>query len=115
VTAYIREGQRRNGIGRALYTSLFRLLVLQGFYNAYAGITLPNPGSVGLHEVLGFRPIGVYAAIGFKCGGWHDVGWWQLQLQPRPASPAPLRDLHEARAAKEWDAALAAGLPLLRL
>jgi len=33
-----------------LYTSLIRLLVLQGFYNAYAGITLPNAAGVGLHE-----------------------------------------------------------------
>jgi phosphinothricin acetyltransferase len=115
VTAYIRDGQRRNGIGRGLYTSLFRLLALQGFYNAYAGITLPNPASVGLHEALGFQAIGVYEAIGFKRGNWHDVGWWQLELQPRSASPAEPRDLHQVRAAKEWGAALAAGLPLLRV
>ncbi len=115
VTAYVREGQWRNGIGRALYTSLFRLLVLQGFYNAYAGITLPNPGSVGLHEAIGFRPIGVYTAIGFKCGSWHDVGWWQRELQPRPASPEPLRDFQQVRNSPEWDTALTAGLPLLRV
>jgi L-amino acid N-acyltransferase YncA len=115
VTAYIRDGQRRTGIGRGLYTSLFRLLALQGFYNAYAGITLPNPSSVGLHEALGFQAIGVYRAIGFKRGSWHDVGWWQLELQPRPRSPAEPTGLLEARASKEWDAALAAGLPMLRV
>src|SRR5919199_3326619 len=60
VSAYVHEGERRSGVGRALYTSLFSLLSLQGFYNAYAGITLPNPASVGLHEALGFRPVGVY-------------------------------------------------------
>jgi L-amino acid N-acyltransferase YncA len=115
VTAYVREGQRRSGVGRALYTSLFRLLALQGFYNAYAGITLPNPGSVGLHEALGFRRIGVYTAIGHKCGSWHDVGWWQLELQARPAVPKEPRCFDELRSAKEWKAALAAGLPLLRV
>jgi L-amino acid N-acyltransferase YncA len=115
VTAYIREDQHRRGIARALYTSLFRLVVLQGFYNAYAGITLPNPGSVGLHEALGFRPIGVYTAIGFKGGHWHDVGWWQLELQPRPPQPAEPLSLAQLRSAKGWDTALAAGLPLLRV
>jgi phosphinothricin acetyltransferase len=47
VAVYIDERHRRTGVGRALYTSLFGMLVKQGYYNAYAGITLPNPGSVG--------------------------------------------------------------------
>ena len=115
VTAYVREDQHRKGIGRALYTSLFRLLVLQGFYNAFAGITLPNPGSVGLHEALGFRPIGLYTAIGFKAGCWHDVGWFQLELQPRPAVPPEPRALPQLNPGPELFAALAAGLPLLRV
>jgi len=115
VTAYIRQDQHRKGVGRALYTSLFRILVLQGFYNAFAGITLPNPGSVGLHEAVGFRPIGLYTAIGFKAGRWHDVGWYQLDLQPRPAVPDEPRALPQANAGPELVAALAAGLPLLRV
>src|SRR5712691_12718510 len=32
VTAYIRHGEQRRGLGRALSTSLFQLLVLQGYY-----------------------------------------------------------------------------------
>src|SRR5437588_4218767 len=59
VTAYIGAAHRRMGVGRALYTSLFELLRLQGFYHAYAGITLPDPGSVRLHEAMGFQPVGV--------------------------------------------------------
>lgn len=41
VSVYVREEARRSGVGTALYTSLFEMLILQGFYNAYAGITLP--------------------------------------------------------------------------
>src|SRR3712207_6905529 len=50
------------------YTTLFRsaALSLQGFYNAYAGATLPNPASVGLHESVGFRTVGVYRGVGYK-------------------------------------------------
>jgi phosphinothricin acetyltransferase len=78
---YIHGQVRRRGIGRALYAALFELLRRQGYVNAYAGITLPNPGSERLHESLGFRPIGVYPRIGFKFGTWHDVMWLQLRLQ----------------------------------
>lgn len=96
VSVYVHRQARGIGVGRALYTELLRLLRLQGFANAYAGITLPNAGSVGLHESMGFTPVGVYRGVGFKLGAWHDVGWWELALQPRAASPAeprPLRHL----------------------
>lgn len=110
VSAYVRESERRRGVARALYTSLFAALVLQGFYNAYAGITLPNPASVGLHEALGFRPVGIYRGVGYKLGAWHDVGWWQMSLQERVAAPRPPASLPEVRSSEGWNAALASGL-----
>src|ERR671925_897505 len=96
---------------RALYRSLFSLLTLQGFYRAYAGITLPNPASVGLHEALGFQPVGVYRAVGYKLGAWHDVGWWQLPLQERVTPPKPPVDLSAVHASAAWHTAVATGLP----
>ena len=105
-TVYIREGDHRRGVGRALYGALFPLLRLQGFYVAHAGVTLPNAASVGLHESLGFRPVGVYPAVGWKLGAWRDVGWWQLPLQERPATPAPPRPLAEAQELPAWPASL---------
>jgi len=89
VSVYIHADARRRGVGSALYTPLLEIVRLQGFYNAYGGITLPNAGSVGLHEAFGFRSVGVYRAVGFKLGAWHDVGWWQLALQPHEPPPAP--------------------------
>jgi L-amino acid N-acyltransferase YncA len=102
VAVYIRADHHRRGVGRALYEALFPLLRLQGFYLAHAGITLPNPGSVGLHEALGFRPIGVYPAVGWKLGSWRDVGWWQLPLGTRPPVPAPPLSLASARTLPAW-------------
>jgi len=111
VAVYVLTARHRGGIGRTLYQRLFSLLRLQGFYAAHAGITLPNPASVGLHETLGFRPVGIYRAVGWKLGAWHDVGWWQLPLQPRPADPAPPLRLAEAQALPGWAAALAGQTP----
>jgi phosphinothricin acetyltransferase len=113
VSAYVHEEERRQGVGRALYTSLFAILALQGFYNACAGIALPNPASVGMHESVGFRPVGVYRAVGYKFDAWHDVGWWQLTLQDKTSFPESPVDLPEVLASEEWRAALASGLPLV--
>jgi phosphinothricin acetyltransferase len=114
VSVYIHAGQRGRRVGRALYTSLFALLLRQGFYTVHAGITLPNPASVALHERFGFRPIGVYAAVGFKLGAWHDVGWWQLPLRERVGQPAPPRSMAQAASAPGFEEALAAGDALVR-
>ena len=117
VSAYVREYARRKGVGRALYTSLIAALDLQGFYNAYAGIALPNNASVGLHEAIGFRLVGVYRGVGYKLGAWRDVGWWSLALredaasEARPSSPAALPSATEAEG---WNAALERGLRLPR-
>ena len=117
VTVYIDAWQRRSGIGRALYTSLFALLRLQGFYNAYGGITLPNPGSVGLHESLGFRLVGVYRQVGSKFGRWHDVGWWGLDLQEKTAgfSPVPPLATVDLRSHPAYQASVESGRSLLKV
>lgn len=92
VSTYVDETYHRRGVARLLYSELFDELRAAGFVNAYAGIVLPNEASVGLHESLGFEPIGIYRRIGFKMGRWHDVGWWGLRLQePDPALVSLLR------------------------
>lgn len=87
VSVYTHERARKRGVGRALYTVLLEFLRRQGYFNAYAGITLPNPGSVRLHESMGFTPVGVYPRVGFKLGRWHDVLWLQLRLSEVPSPP----------------------------
>jgi L-amino acid N-acyltransferase YncA len=98
---YIGDGYRGRGVGRALYTALFDLLRLQGYFKACAGITLPNQASVGLHEAMGFTVVGVYPGIGYKKGAWHDVAWYELALQPErldPPAPRPISDFVETDA-----------------
>ena len=80
VAVYIEQAHARRGIGRALYDMLLPDLKKRGYHAAFAGIALPNPGSIGLHEAFGFTQVGVYREVGWKCGGWRDVGWWQRLL-----------------------------------
>ena len=94
---YVRNDCRKRGIGSNLYRTLIALLKLQHFYAAHAGITLPNEGSVELHKRMGFQFIGTYPKVGYKLGKWHDVAWWQLQLQNRDDAPQSLRSLAEVQ------------------
>jgi phosphinothricin acetyltransferase len=89
-TVYIDGRTRRSGVGRALYEALLPILRRQGFHSAFAGIALPNAGSAGLHETLGFRSVGVYQDVGFKHGQWCDVGWWRLGLSDGPPAAEPI-------------------------
>jgi len=86
-SVYVRADSRGRGVGKALYSELFRQLVALGFHRAFAGVALPNPASIALHESVGFKPIGVYKNVGFKFGAWRDVSWWQKDLQPPETLP----------------------------
>lgn len=88
VSAYVRPDCHRQGVGRALYLQLFESLALKGYCNAYAGTTLPNDGSVALHQSVGFAPVGVFKAVGRKFGRWHDVAWFQKALRDAPPNGA---------------------------
>ena len=79
VAVYVDPAHNRRGIGRALYGDLFARLA-ENYHTAFAGIALPNEASVGLHEAVGFVPVGIYREVGWKMDGWRDVGWWQRLL-----------------------------------
>ena len=85
-SVYLRQSAEGRGIGSALYQPLLASLERQGFTQAIAAISLPNPASVRLHERFGFAPAGTYRQVGWKMGRWIDVGLWQRPLAT-PATP----------------------------
>jgi phosphinothricin acetyltransferase len=114
VAVYLSPQHHRRGLGRALYTSLFSILRAQGYFKAYAGVTLPNAASVGLHEAMGFQSVGVYRGVGYKHGRWLDVGWWELDLQPEILNPPEPLSFGSMRESAAVAAALADGERLFR-
>ena len=79
-TVYVRQGSQRRGIGFRLMSELMSRLKANDFHRVVAGITLPNTGSVALHERLGFKSAGTFPEVGRKFDKWHDVGFWTLDL-----------------------------------
>jgi phosphinothricin acetyltransferase len=70
------------GIGSALYRSLFDALRDEDIHSFIGGVTLPNEASLRLHARFGFRPAGVMHGVGRKFGTYWDVGWFEKVLEP---------------------------------
>lgn len=75
---YVDPAATGRGIGTRLYETLLAALRERGVHAVIAGIALPNPASVALHEKCGFHKIAHFEEVGSKFGRWIDVGYWQL-------------------------------------
>ncbi len=89
LSVYVAPLQQGRGIGRRLYEVLLPLLRLQGFLQAYAGVTPPNPSSLALHRAIGMTPVGTFERVGYKMGSWWSVTWLGVQLVPELPDPPP--------------------------
>jgi L-amino acid N-acyltransferase YncA len=115
VSAYVAPEAQGAGVARAMYTSLFAALTVQGYRNLIAGIALPNPASIRLHEAMGFVAAGVNHNVGYKLGAWRDVAWFERPLGAFEPNPTPPRPLPEVRETAPFQRALESGVPLIRL
>jgi L-amino acid N-acyltransferase YncA len=81
-SVYIAPDRHRRGIGRALLAALIEATAARGFRQMIAviGDSGNQAGSIGLHEALGFRPVGILQDVGFKHGRWLDSVLMQRAL-----------------------------------
>lgn len=84
---YLAHAATGHGIGGRLYRTLLDALDERGVHAVIAGIALPNPARIALHEKCGFEKIGRLREVGFKFGRWIDVGYWERVNRQRPAKP----------------------------
>ena len=78
---YCRADAVGRGIGTALYTALFDALGAEDIHRIVAGVSLPNPASIALHERFAFRSVGVFPGVGRKFGKFWDVAWFERPLK----------------------------------
>ena len=86
-SVYCRPDVIGTGCGSALYAALFGALEHEDVHVIVAGVSLPNPASVSLHERFGFRPVGVFHRVGRKFDQFWDVAWFERPLKGGSASP----------------------------
>jgi phosphinothricin acetyltransferase len=80
-SVYCRADVVGKGCGTALYAALFDAVSAEDIHTIVAGVSLPNPASIALHERFGFQPVGVFHAVGRKFDRYWDVAWFE-----RPAA-----------------------------
>jgi phosphinothricin acetyltransferase len=80
-SVYCRPDAVGRGYGRRLYEALFESIAHEDVHRIVAGVSMPNPASVALHERLGFRPVGVFPGVGRKFDRYWDVAWFERPLK----------------------------------
>jgi len=80
-SVYVREGQHRKGIGRAILAALIERSEELGYRQLIAVIgDRGQASSIGLHASLGFLRAGLLRSVGFKFGRWIDTVIMQRPL-----------------------------------
>jgi phosphinothricin acetyltransferase len=87
-SVYLAPDAVGRGAGTRLYEKLFKALEGEDVHRAYAGIALPNPASVGLHERFGFKRAGHFTEQGRKFGRYWDVAWYEKALGAESSAPS---------------------------
>jgi phosphinothricin acetyltransferase len=85
-SVYLAPDAVGRGAGSLLYEKLFKALEGEDVHRAYAGIALPNPASIGLHERFGFKRVGHFTEQGRKFGRYWDVAWYEKPLGPESSA-----------------------------
>ena len=84
-SVYVDAGSTGRGVGSSLLAALVSELETEDVHRAYAGIALPNPASVRLHERIGYRHVGTFTEQGRKFGRYWDVAWFERAFPDRVA------------------------------
>jgi L-amino acid N-acyltransferase YncA len=95
-TVYVDPTMTGSGLGRKLYAALFEEARERHYHAVIAGISLPNPASVRLHESFGFEKVAQFRETGFKLARWIDVGYWELLLETEAPDAGPAGDGFES-------------------
>jgi phosphinothricin acetyltransferase len=82
VSIALHASSRGQGIGTALYRTLFEILASEPIHVALAGIVLPNDASVALHRKFGFIEVGTFHEYGIKNGRYLSSLWMERLLLP---------------------------------
>jgi phosphinothricin acetyltransferase len=80
---YLAPDAAGRGIGTRLYEALLEMLAGEDVHRAYAGVALPNPASIALHERFGFALVGCFAEQGRKFERYWDVSWYERPIETK--------------------------------
>lgn len=106
-TIYVKEDQRKSGVGRRLYEALEAVSKAQNILNMNACIGDPEVedehltrNSEQFHAHMGFRMVGRFHQSGYKFGTWYHMVWMEKILGEHGKNPKPVVKFPELGAEK---------------
>ncbi len=85
---YLKQSERKRGLGRMLYAALEDRLRQQGVKHMYASIAWTDEPteyitdqSIRFHQQMGFKQCGQFHRCGFKFGIWLDLVWMEKTIE----------------------------------
>ncbi len=87
LSIYMDKNICAKGYGKKLYSTLIEILKLQGVKTVYACVTGQNINSEKFHEKLGFKTVGTFHNAGFKNNTWHNIVWFEKQINDYNLNP----------------------------
>lgn len=96
-TIYVKENQKKKGIGKKLYHAIEEISKLQNILNLNACIGYPetedeylNKNSVEFHKHLGYRFVGEFYQCGYKFNRWYNMVWMEKIIGPHQSPQPPV-------------------------
>ena len=81
---YVKENEKKSGIGKALYAALEKALATQNITNLNACIACPEVddeyltrNSIQFHAHLGYSMVGEFHQCGYKFNCWYNMVWME--------------------------------------
>ncbi len=103
-TVYVREDQKKTGVGKKLYLELEKILSMQNILNLNACIAYVEEedsyltkDSVKFHERMGYRLVGEFSQCGYKFGRWYNMVWMEKHIGPHIDHPPAVKSFEEFR------------------
>lgn len=104
-TIYVRQKEKKTGVGRALYEALEQTLQLQHIINLNACIACPEAendkyltrNSIAFHAHMGYQMVGTFHRCGYKFNRWYDMVWMEKHLTRHPDTPLPVKPFPAVR------------------
>lgn len=101
-TVYVRQDQKKTGIGKKLYENLERILAAQNIQGVNVSIAYPEVedeyltrNSVEFHHYMGYELAARFRNSGYKFGRWYDLVWMKKQIGTYEVQPPEVKSWQE--------------------
>lgn len=94
---YVKESEKKSGIGKTLYLALEKVLAAQNITNVNACIASPvvddeylNHNSIQFHEHFGYSMVGEFHKCAYKFGRWYNMVWMEKIITKHQDKQPPM-------------------------